>query len=125
MCDSVLIGNQKFNYDPYNVINTSFGFIHKLGNSIRVVNTTKRDIPVRCSCGNCRITTKKVGSLEKIYGIPAKVYGDIIRFKAGGWKKIDIVTCNETPTKLPIIRIGLTLYKKCLNIRKYIFKQKI
>jgi hypothetical protein len=120
ICDSIFIGNQKFNYDPYNVINTSFGFIHKLDNSIRVINTTKRDIPVRCACDNCRITTKKVEPQERIYGIPAKVYGDIIRFKTAGWKKIDMVTCNETPTKLSIIKLGLTLYKKHFNIRKYI-----
>lgn len=120
MCNSVFIGNQKFDFDIYGVINTSFGFVHKLDNSIRVVNITKRDIPVRCACGNCRITIKKIKPLDKINNIPAKVYGDVIRFKIAGWKKIDIVTCNETPTKLPIIRIGLTLYKKCLNIRKYI-----
>jgi hypothetical protein len=120
MCNLIFIGNQKFEFDVYNLINTSFGFIHKLDNSIRVINTTKRDIPVRCACGKCRIVTKKVGLLEKIYGIPAKVYGDIIRFKTAGWKNIRVITCNETPTKLPIIKIGLTLYKKRLNIRKYI-----
>lgn len=120
MCNSVFIGNQKFNFDIYGVINTSFGFVHKLDNSIRVVNITKRDIPVRCACGKCRITIKKIKPLDKINNIPAKIYGDVIRFKIAGWKKIDIVTCNETPTKLPIIRLGLTLYKKHFNIRKYI-----
>jgi hypothetical protein len=120
MCDSVFIGNQKFNFDIYGVINTSFGFIHKLDNSIRVINITKRDISVRCTCGNCRITIKKIKPLDKINNIPAKVYGDVIRFKIAGWKNIRIVTCNETPTKLPIIRLGLTLYKKHFNIRKYI-----
>ena len=120
MCDSIYIGNQKFNFDIYGVINTSFGFVHKLDNSIRVINITKRDIPVRCACGKCRITTKKVGPLEEVCGIPAKVYGDVIRFKKAGWKRIKIVTCNETPNKLPIVKIGLTLYKKHLNIRKYI-----
>lgn len=120
MCNSVFIGNQKFNYDIYGVINTSFGFIHKLDNSIRVVNVTNRNIPVRCACGKCRITTKKVKPLEKINSIPAKVYGDIIRFKIAGWRKIKVITCKETPNKLPIIRLGLTLYKKHFSLHKYI-----
>lgn len=120
MCNSIFIGNQKFDFDIYGVINASFGFIHKLNNSIRVVNISNRDVPVRCPCGNCRITTKKVGPLEKINGIPARVYGDVIRFKTAGWKEIRVITCNETPNKLPIIRLNLKLYKKHFNLRKYI-----
>ena len=121
MYNTIFIDNLKFEFDVYGVINTSFGFVHRINNkSIRVINTTKRDIPVRCTCGNCHITTKKVEPLEKIYGIPAKIYGDIIRLKMAGWKKIRIIVCNETPTKLPIIRLGLTLYKKHFSLHKYI-----
>ena len=120
MCNSVFVGNQKFEFDIYGIINTSFGFVQKLKKTIRVISITRKNISIRCACGKCRITIKKVEPLEEIYGIPAIIYGDIIRFKMAGWKKIRIVTCNETPTKLPVVKIGLTLYKKHFNIRKYI-----
>ena len=120
MCSSIFIDNQEFKFDVYGIINTSFGFVQKLKKTIRVINTTKRNIKIRCACGKCRIVTKNIGPLEKLNNIPARIYGDVLRFKMAGWKKIRIVVCNETPTKLPIIRLGLTLYKKHFNVRKYI-----
>lgn len=120
ICNNVFIGKSKFEFDMYGIINTSFGFIQKLNNSIRVINTSKRDVHIRCACGNCKIIIKKIDPLEKINSIPAKVYGDIIRFKKAGYKNIRIITCNETKTKLPIVRLGLVLYKKKFNIKKYI-----
>jgi hypothetical protein len=120
ICNSIFIGTQKFNFDKYGIINTDFGCIQQLDNSIKVINTTKIDMPVNCPCGECNIVTKKINPWDTIYNIPAKVYGDIIRFKKAGWKNIKIITCNETRTQLPVIRLPLTIFKKHFNIKKYI-----
>ena len=120
VCNTVFVGTHQFKFDRYGVINTSFGFIQKLKNSIRIINTSKRNTQVRCACGKCRLITNKVDPWEKISNIPARVYGDVIRFKMAGYKNIRIITCNETKNKLPIIRLNMTLYKKQLNIKKYI-----
>ena len=119
-CNSVFIGTQKFKFDIYGIINTDFGYIQRLDNSIKVINTTRIDMPINCPCGNCKIITKKINSWDTIYNIPARVYGDIIRFKNAGWKNIRIITCNETKIQLPIIRLPLIIFKKHFNIKKYI-----
>lgn len=120
VCNSIFIGTQKFKFDKYGIINTDFGYVQQLDNSIKVINITKADMPVKCPCGKCKITIKKINPWEKIYNIPAKVYGDIIRFKRAGWTNIRIITCNETKNQLPIIRLKLTIHKKHFNIKKYI-----
>jgi len=120
VCNSVFIGTQKFNFDQYGIINTDFGYVQQLDNTIRVINITKIDMPVNCPCGNCKIITKKINPWDTIYNIPAEIYGDIIRFKKAGWKNIKIITCNETKNKLPIVRLTIKLYKKHFNVRKYI-----
>lgn len=120
VCNSVFIGTHQIKFDRYGIINTSFGFIQRLKNSIRIINVSKRDVQVRCACGKCKLIINKIKPWEKINKIPAKVYGDVVRFKKSGYKNIRIITCNETKNKLPIIRLSMTLYKKQLNVKKYI-----
>lgn len=120
ICNKIFIGSQPFEFDQYGIINTSFGYIEKLNKKIKVINITERNPKVTCECGNCNFLIKNVNPYDKINSIPAKVYGDVTRFKKVGYKNIKTVTCLEDKKGLPIVRISLTLYKKSLNIRKFI-----
>lgn len=120
ICNKIIIGSQVFEFDQYGVINTSFGYVEKLNKKIKVINIKKRIPTLRCGCGSCNFLIKNVEPHTKINGIPAQVYGDVVRFKKSGYKNIQTITCSEDKKGLPIIRISLTLYKKELNIRKFI-----
>lgn len=120
MCNAIFINNQKFKFDIYGLINTPFGFIQKLKKTIRIINITEEDVKIGYDHKKYNLITKKVKPSEKINNIPAKIYGDIIRFKLAGWKIKKIIPCYETSNELPTVRLGLTLYKKKFNLYKYI-----